>query len=132
MLKPGDKRSGVTVIIADGAASLRGKLEVKPGGKFPSRLRVHLVPAETTAAEDVLRYRELLTTDALFAFTNLAPGKYWLLAKAVAESESSDRSPSPVAWDAAERAKLRKEAEAAKNEIELKSCQRVKDHALRW
>ncbi len=132
LLKAGEKLSGVTVTIADGASSLRGKIEVKPGGKFPSRLRVHLVPAETTASEDVLRYREFLTTDALFAFTNLAPGKYWLLAKAVAESESSDRLPSPVAWDTAERAKLRKEAEAAKNEIELKTCQRVKDHVLRW
>ncbi len=132
LLKAGEKLSGVSVTITDGASSLRGKLEVKPGGKFPSRLRVHLVPAETTAAEDVLRYREVLTTDALFAFTNLAPGKYWLLAKAVAESESSDRLPPPVAWETAERAKLRKEAEAAKNEIELKTCQRVKDHVLRF
>ena len=131
LLKAGEKLSGVNVTITDGAASVRGKLEVKPGGKFPSRLRVHLVPAETTAAEDVLRYRELLTTDALFAFTNLAPGKYWLLAKAVADNEPSDRLPSAVAWDTAERAKLRKEAEAAKNEIELKACQRVKDHVLR-
>jgi hypothetical protein len=132
LLKSGEKLSGVTVTIADGATSLRGKIEVKAGGKFPSRLRVHLVPAETTAAEDVLRYRELLTTDASFAFTNLAPGKYLLLAKAVADNESSDRLPSPVAWDTTERAKLRKEAEAATNVIELKACQRVTDHALRF
>ncbi len=132
MLKPGEKLRGVIVTIADGAASLRGKLEVKAGGKNSSRVRIHLVPAEPTAAEDVLRYRELLTTETSFAFTNLMPGKYWLLAKAVADNEASDRLPSPVAWDAAERARLRKEAEAAKNEIELKACQRVKDHVLRW
>ncbi|MGH9802882.1 MAG: hypothetical protein ACRD82_21150, partial [Blastocatellia bacterium] len=61
-----------------------------------------------------------------------APGKYWLLARTIPDNESSDRLPSPVAWDAAERAKLRKEAEAAKNEIELKACQRVKDYVLRF
>ncbi len=131
LLKPGEKLRGVNVTIADGAASLRGKIEVKPGGRNSSRVRIHLVPAEPTAGDNVLRYKEVLTTDASFAFTNLAPGKYFLLAKAVADNESSDRLPSPVAWDAAERLKLRKEAEAAKNEIDLKACQRVKDHVLR-
>ena len=38
----------------------------------------------------------------------------------------------PAAFDATERLKLRKDAEAANNELELKPCQRVKDHVLRW
>ncbi|MGH9800713.1 MAG: hypothetical protein ACRD82_10140, partial [Blastocatellia bacterium] len=43
-LKPGEKLTGVIVTIADGAVSLRGKIvAAKAGGKFPSRLRVHLV-----------------------------------------------------------------------------------------
>jgi hypothetical protein len=37
-----------------------------------------------------------------------------------------------AAWDAAARAKLRREAMAAKNEIELQPCGRVKDYALKW
>lgn len=132
-LKPGERLTGVIVTIADGAASLRGKvLPSKDGGKLPARLRVHLIPAETTATDDVLRYGEAMTSDGSFAFTNFAPGKYWLLAKPVADNEAADRLPSPAAWDAAERLKLRKAAEAAKHEIELKPCQRVKDHALRW
>ncbi|MDX2041517.1 MAG: carboxypeptidase-like regulatory domain-containing protein [Acidobacteriota bacterium] len=133
LLKPGDRLTGVTVTIADGAASLRGKIApAKDGGKLPSRLRVFLVPAEATATDDVLRYGEALTSDGSFVFTNFAPGKYWLLAKPVADAEPTDRMPSPVAWDAAERLKLRKAAEAAKTEIELKPCQRVKDHVLKF
>lgn len=136
-LKSGERLTGVTVTIADGAASLRGKIiQAKDGaskdsGKLPARLRVHMVPAEPTAAEDVLRYGEALTSDGSFAFTNFAPGKYWLLVKPVADTEPTDRLPSPMAWDAVERARLRKAAEAAKIELELKPCQRVKDYVLR-
>ena len=133
MLKSGEKLTGVTVTIADGAASLRGKiLPAKDGGNLPARLRIHLIPAEATAADDVLRFGEVLTSDGSFAFTNFAPGKYWLLAKPVADNEATDRLPPPAAWDAAERLKLRKAAEAAKTEIELKPCQRVKDHVLKF
>ena len=133
MLKSGEKLTGVTVTIADGAASLRGKiLPAKDSGKLPARLRIHLIPAEATAADDVLRYGEALTSDGSFAFTNFAPGKYWLLAKPAADNESADRLPPPAAWDAAERLKLRKAAEAAKTEIELKPCQRAKDHVLKF
>src|SRR5262249_56750922 len=50
-LKAGEKVSGVTVTIADGAAGLSGKIvPATEGARLPSRLRVHLVPAEATAA----------------------------------------------------------------------------------
>ncbi len=133
-LKSGEKLSNVTVIIANGAAALNGNVVgAKEGAPIPSRLRVHLVPAEATAAEDVLRYAEVLVRgDGAFDFTNLAPGRYLLLLRPVPDSEAADRPPLPAAWDATERAKLRKEAEAKKNEIELKPCQQVKDHKLVW
>ncbi|MFN0112830.1 MAG: collagen binding domain-containing protein [Blastocatellia bacterium] len=131
LLKSGDKLTGVTVTLAEGAASVRGKLSFSK--EHPSRLRVHLVPTEATAADDLLRYAEkIATSDGSFVFTNLAPGKYFLLARAVPDTEPADHLPSPLAWDATERLKLRKEAEAAKNEIELKACQRVKDYLLRF
>jgi hypothetical protein len=44
----------------------------------------------------------------------------------------SDRPVMPIAWDANERAKLRRQAIAAKNEIELQPCGRVKDYLLRF
>ncbi len=133
VLKQAEKLTGVTVTIADGAASLLGKVTAaKEGSKLPSRLRIHLVPAEPTSADEVLRYEQTMADNADFAFTNLSPGKYWLLARAIPENEPVDRPAQPAAWDAAERAKLRKEAEAAKNEIELKPCQRVTDQILKY
>lgn len=132
MLKPGERLTGVTIAVSDGAAGINGKLAAaREGDKLPSRVRVHLVPAELTAANDLLRHYELTTTTGFFGFANVTPGKYWLLAKPLSD-EAPSSLPMPVAWDAAERARLRKEAEAAKTEIELKSCQRVKDFVLRF
>jgi hypothetical protein len=63
---------------------------------------------------------------------NVAPGKYWPVARAVPDDEPSDRPPAPVAWDANERAKLRREAEALKVEIELKPCQRAAEQIVKF
>src|SRR5215510_5196699 len=126
-LKAGEKIAGVTVTVADGAAAVSGKVApAKEGSRLPARLRVHLVPAEAGAASDVLRYAEAFArSDGSFTLSNIAPGKYWLIARAAPDVEPSDGPPAPTAWDTVERAKLRKEAEAMKVEIELKPCQRV-------
>jgi hypothetical protein len=126
-LKAEEKIAGVTVTVADGAAAVSGKVApAKEGSRLPARLRVHLVPAEVGAAIDVLRYAEAFArSDGSFSFSNIAPGKYWLVARAAPDDEPSDGPPPPAAWDANERAKLRKEAEAMKVEIELKPCQRI-------
>jgi hypothetical protein len=101
--------------------------------KLPSRLRAHLIPAEAVAANDALRYAEaLVRSDGSFEFKHIAPGKYLLHARQVAEKEAGDDRIWPAAWDASERLKLRREAEAAKNEVELQPCQRVKDYVLRF
>jgi hypothetical protein len=55
-----------------------------------------------------------------------------LLARAIPDTELGDKPAKPVAWDALERAKLRKEAEAANSVVELKTCQRIRDFSLRW
>ncbi|HEY8461228.1 MAG TPA: carboxypeptidase-like regulatory domain-containing protein [Blastocatellia bacterium] len=132
-LKSGEKISGVTVTIAEGAASVSGKaVPAKEGERLPPRVRVHLVPAETAAANDALRYAEAFArSDGSFLLTNVSPGKYWLVARAMPEDELSNGTPAPVARDAIERAKLRKEAEAMKTEIELKPCQRVTDQIVK-
>ncbi len=133
-VKAADKLTGLTVTVSEGAAGLNGKVIAEAeGSQLPSRLRIHLVPGEPAADDDVLRYAEtLLRNDRTFTFKNIAPGKYWLLARIVPDDEMTDRMTSPVAWDSAERAKLRKEAEAKKIEIELKPCQRVTDYALKY
>ncbi len=93
---------------------------------------MHVVPAETEAVADVLRYHEVVTRDGSFVLNHLAPGKYWLLARAVPDDESDEKPAKPVAWDASERAKLRREAEAANQAVVLTSCQRMKDFVLNF
>ncbi len=81
----------------------------------------------------MLRYAEVIVrAGGAFALNNVAPGKYWLIARAVPDEEPSDRPSTPVAWDANERAKLRREAEALKIKVELKPCQRVSDQVVKY
>jgi hypothetical protein len=133
-LKQGEKISGIEMIIAQGAASLSGRVVPShEGAQSPKRLRVHLVPAETAAAEDLLRYAESpVHGDGSFEFKHIAPGKYLLHARQASEKDANDDQDRPLAWDSIERAKLRRAAAAAKNEIELKTCERVKDYILRF
>lgn len=128
-IKGNEKLSGLTVTLAEGAAGLSGRVA---GEKLPSRLRVLMLPAEKEAAEDVVRYYEVVSRGGTFAFQHLAPGKYWIIARAVLEDESEEKLAKPLAWDASERAKLRREAEAANQSVELAACQRLKDVALRF
>lgn len=114
------------ITLTPGAAELQGKL--KPSNVIMTRLKVHLVPAETEASENVLRYAEVTpANDGAFAFAYLSPGKYWLVVRTLAEIAEAH----PVAWDRTERARLRREAEAANNVIELKPCQRLTDYQLK-
>jgi Carboxypeptidase regulatory-like domain len=130
-VKSGGKLSGLRITIASGAASLKGKIAVGENAKLPSRSRIHLVPVGSEAKDDVLRFAETSAEgDGAFVFTNLAPGKYFALARAIPNSESSDKSTHPVAWDITTRARLRQEAEAANIAIELKPCQRIANYTL--
>ena len=123
-VKSGEKLSSVELNVSEGAAALHGKIvPAAETDKAPSRIRIHLIPAEVSSANDVLRYAEMITgADRKFEFNNIAPGKYWLLTKPAVENDQER----PAAWDPIERAKLRLEAAAGKNEIELQPCQRVK------
>lgn len=131
-LKQGEKLTGVTVTLAEGAAGVRGKVQIEPPDKpLPPGLRIHLLPAEANAAEDVLRYAETTArADGTFAFANLAPGKYLGLVGIFAEDEA-DRPPLPPELAAAKRATLRQAAGAAKVEVELKACQKMTDVILK-
>lgn len=129
LLKAGEKLKDVTLTIGTNAAQLAGQLKLADGQKLPPRLRVHLVPAEPEAAEQTLRYYETDANGAgAFAFQQLAPGKYWLHARAVTTEESA----APLAWKPAERARLRREAAAANVAAELQPCQQRKDFGLKY
>ncbi len=134
MLKSGERVEGLTVTLAEGAAGVRGRIVAdKEGVSLPARLRVYLIPAEPAAANDLLRYAQVNAgSDGSFSFASLAPGRYWLIARSITNDKMNDALTRPLAWDSGERAKLRREAEAAKVEIELQPCQRLNDYALRY
>ena len=123
-LKSGDRVSGLTITLAQGAASLHGKLVLKEGESQPEGAFVYLVPAEREKGFDVLRYfTAAINVDGKIALSNIAPGRYWVLVKSenVGSPFTKLRSPDQAEF----RAKLRREAEAANTTIEFKPCQNV-------
>ena len=129
-LKPGERLNGLTVTLAQGAASLRGQIALSEGETLGEKLHVYLVPAEKEAAEDPLRfYGMAVAADGKVALDQVAPGRYLVLAREpVSESPLTKlRSPDTTTF----RSKLRREAEAIKAEIELKPCQKVSDFKVR-
>ncbi len=139
-VKTGQQFSGLNVRVAGGAASLSGSVAAaEPAAGAPppplpsfSQLRVHLVPQERERAEDTLHYHEApVSGDGTFAFKNLAPGRYLLLARPFIV-EAGESAPRPAAFDTDKRALLRREAESAATTVELKPCQRTNDFVLRF
>ena len=130
-VRPGEKVSAVTMILAHGAALLRGRLELGDGERMPPRVVVYLVPAERERAEEVLRFfTAQVTEDGSFFFNNLAPGRYWAFAQTSGERDGPSLAQIRFPHETALRAQLRRDAEALKNEIELKPCQTVADFKL--
>lgn len=130
-VKAGERLNNLTFTVAEGAAAVRGRVTpAKDGAALPDGLRVHLVPAETEAADDVLRYYEAAVKGDAFELKNLAPGRYFVIARRAAEDEASEAGPRPVAGEAAARQRLR--AEAANTVLELRPCQRVADYLFKY
>lgn len=132
-LRPFAQSKSLIVTPTEGAASVRGKIiPATAGAKLPAHLRVHAIPAERERADAVLHYAQVnANSDGSFTLTNLAPGKYWLHARVNSDDEATTLPPRPAAWDNTERARLRREAEAAKVEIELQPCQRVSNYEIK-
>jgi hypothetical protein len=128
-LKPGERTSGLTVTIAEGAAILRGRISVADGQRVPAGLRVYLVPAEREAAENVLRFFDAAAeSDASFAINNIAPGRYWIIARSA--DDDNPAKVKPIKQDSALRIKVLREAGAAKKDLSLQPCQRAIDYDL--
>ncbi|HJQ22532.1 MAG TPA: carboxypeptidase regulatory-like domain-containing protein [Blastocatellia bacterium] len=132
-LKAGEQLQGLTVTLAEGAAALRGRvIPATEGVRLPERLRLHLVPAEKEAVDNLLRYYEAELRGDSFELLNLAPGRYFVIARRAAEDDASDDSPRPVAWETEARKRLRQRAEAAEVVVELRPCQRVVDYTFKY
>ena len=133
-IKSSERVGGVTIVVAQDAAGLAGKIaQADAQAAIPEGLLVHLVPAEPDQANNVLRYRETpVNRDATFGFTNIAPGRYFLISQlSRIKPETAAAAQRDVAWDAAPRAKLGTEAETANTVVELKPCQAMVDYQLK-
>lgn len=130
-LKSGERVSGVKITLAEGAASLAGQLESAKDEKPDAKLFVYLIPAEKDANDNVLRFFAAgVESDASFAFNNLPPGRYWVLARTASEKDPTSLKTLRLPDAGEARAKLRREAEAAKHELELKDCQNIIGYKL--
>jgi hypothetical protein len=130
-LKLGERLTGLTITLAEGAASLRGRITGAESDKLPPNLFVYLIPTEKEQAEDVLRFfTTAVTADGSFSLGNLPPGRYWAITRIVAENRWPDPFKLRMPDEADNRVKLRRDAELAKTSIELKPCQNVLDYQL--
>src|ERR1043165_7632849 len=129
-VKLGDRVSGLTVTVAQGAASLRGQI-VSEGQQVPEKLFVYLVPSERDKADAVLRYYAApVTADGKIALHNVAPGRYWVVAQRFTEDAATPLTQLRLPDAKEARARIRRDAETAKTEIELKPCQNLADFQL--
>jgi hypothetical protein len=127
-LKSGDRVTGLKATITEGAASISGQVELPPD-RPSGRIAFYVVPAEKDKGEDVMRYFAVaVTDDGSFSMNHIPPGRYWTFAKPVTAENEPDVMALRLTTSAAARARLRREAEAAKSEIELKPCQSFGNH----
>src|SRR5262249_4575372 len=127
-LKSGERITGVTITLTEGAAAVRGQVKASPETTLPSLLNVYIIPVEREKADEVLQYREASVVDGgRFSLDNLMPGKYWLLARPISQNILK-----PLLWNSIDRIKLRKEAESMNQIIELSPCQRILNYELQY
>ncbi len=133
-VKLGEKIEGVRIVAAEGAAGIKGRVvAAKVGDALPANLHVSLVPAETESANDTVRYYEAeVQKDGTYAFRHLAPGRYFVYLREATEEERTEAFSRPLAWNAEVRAKLRKDAEALNQTLELQPCQRLTELLLTY
>jgi hypothetical protein len=101
------------------------------GQQAPEKLFVYLVPAEQESADDILRFfAAQVSADGKIALNNVAPGRYWILAHPPLDETGSSLTKLRLPHETETRAKLRRDVEAAKTEVEFKPCQNVVDFKL--
>jgi hypothetical protein len=130
-VRSGDRLTGLTVTLAEGAGSVRGRLAGGEDSKAPAKLNVFFVPAEREKADDVLRYFAIeVASDQTFSADNLPPGRYWVIAQPRLQRDTPGNN-LRLPDGAQQRTRIRLMAEASNTVLELKPCQNVTDYQLR-
>jgi hypothetical protein len=131
-IKSGDRITGLTIALTEGAASVRGQLTVDQDKKLEPGLSIYLAPAERDRAEDPLHYfTQQVSDDGSFSLTSIPPGHYWILAQQPQPDSptTTEKLRLPDALDT--RTRIRRAAETVKTEIELKPCQNLTDYKFK-
>ena len=130
-IKQGDRISGVTISIAEGGASLRGRVTAAEGQTLAPNLHLYLAPAEREQSDNPLRFFEAaVANDGTFVAGNIAPGRYWLVTEA-ADPTLTD-SVKTTRTDAGLRAKILRDATALNKDITFKPCERTADYEFHY
>ena len=135
-VKSGDQITTLSITLAEGAASIRGRLALTEGAAPPAGMVVYLVPAEPDKAEDALRFFVTeIASDGTFTLNNLPPGKYLAFTQTNVDAQIATLTKLREPEAAQARTKLRRavdaQRETQKTEIELKPCQNLADYQLK-
>ena len=119
--------SGLSVTLAEGAASIRGAVVSSEGKTVKDRLLVYLTPVEKENASNLLRYFETRTdADGRFELRNIPPGNYFAIATNVEENRPAGIL---IRQDSNLRAKIFGDAQKSQS-LTLKPCERVENFEL--
>jgi carboxypeptidase family protein len=130
-IKNGDRLSGLTITLAQGGATFRGEFVPAQGERVPEGLVLFLAPVEREQATDPLRFfATRINRNGYFELRNIAPGRYWVVAQMADEDPRAESPKVRLPQETEMRAQIRRAAEAAKTEIELKPCQDLSDFKL--
>jgi hypothetical protein len=97
----------------------------------PAGLRIYLVPTERESSENVLRFFETpADAEARFAIDNIAPGRYWVIARLADDGDTAKVK--PIRQESTLRLRVLREAEVLKKEVSFKPCEQSTDYELPW
>lgn len=130
-VKTSERLSGLTITLAQGGATLRGQYDLVSGEPVPAGSFLYLAPAEREKATDALRFFATpIARNGVFELYNIAPGRYWVLVQMGADGSVATSAKVRLPHETETRAQIRREAEAAKTELELKPCQEIGNFRL--
>jgi len=125
LVKPGDEIRDIVLMLAYGAAPVKGKV-ISDAGRQLVGVHLYLVPAEPKDADAISLYAETaVNDDGTFLLTNVIPGRYFVVA--YAPDKTAFTSPRDVIWDTKRRVELRRMAAASKTSVTLRPCERVSE-----
>ena len=128
-IRGGQHVSPLVISLRIGAAGLRGKIALSSGSTvLPTGLHINLVPLDQAEIDNLLRFAETsVNPGGGFAFAHVAPGRYKVLARPVAEGVERQLGETREG-----RALLRRDAQRNGVKIQLQQCQKVDDLVLKY